>query len=424
MQPSHRTIAVLGAGPIGLEAALYARARGYTVRVYERGDIGEHVRRWSFVRLFSPWSLNVSTLGLEALRAGGHEAPNPDQCPTGAEFVQAYLEPLAASLAPHIERNTEVLAVSRRGLLKADNPGGRRRARSPFRLLVETAGGEREDPADFVVDATGVYSMPADLGDGGIPALGERGLRGEIDYHPRDVLDRDRERFSGHTVLVVGSGYSAATTLAALRALQQDAPATRVVWVRRSSGPDPFPVYSPDPLPERSRLGLEGNRIAAEPPQGFTVLSGVAILSLQKEGSRIRVDLRAVDGGGMPQAVVVDRIIANVGYRPDTNLFRELQIHQCYASEGPMALAAALLGSGSGGDCLAQPSHGPEVLKNPEPGFYVVGAKSYGRRNDFLLRSGREQVRDVFQLMEDDPSLDLYSLAPEATAPRPSDEDA
>ncbi|HZN60711.1 MAG TPA: hypothetical protein VFD71_21735, partial [Planctomycetota bacterium] len=99
-------------------------------------------------------------------------------------------------------------------------------------------------------------------------------------------------------------------------------------------------------------------------------------------------------------------------------------IHQCYASEGPMALAAALLGSGSGGDCLAQPSHGPEVLKNPEPGFYVVGAKSYGRRNDFLLRSGREQVRDVFQLMEDDPSLDLYALAPEATAPRPSDEDA
>src|SRR3989442_1745674 len=41
----------------------------------------------------------------------------------------------------------------------------------------------------------------------------------------------------------------------------------------------------------------------------------------------------------------VDRIIGNVGYTPDTNLYRELQVHECYASLGPMKLAAALAGS-------------------------------------------------------------------------------
>jgi len=37
------TIAILGAGPIGLESALYGRFLGYDVHVYEREEIGFHV---------------------------------------------------------------------------------------------------------------------------------------------------------------------------------------------------------------------------------------------------------------------------------------------------------------------------------------------------------------------------------------------
>jgi hypothetical protein len=58
-----------------------------------------------------------------------------------------------------------------------------------------------------------------------------------------------------------------------------------------------------------------------------------------------------------------------------------------------MKLAAALLASGgNGGDCLAQVSSGPETLRNPEPGLFVLGMKSYGRGSAFLLRLGYEQV--------------------------------
>jgi len=110
---------------------------------------------------------------------------------------------------------------------------------------------------------------------------------------------------------------------------------------------------------------------------------------------------------GSPTTWTVERLIANVGYTPDNALYRELQIHECYASLGPMRLAAALAGQ-RGADCLKLAGQGPDALRNPEPNFYILGAKSYGRNSHFLLRLGFEQVRDVFALLTGKPSLDLY----------------
>ena len=73
-------------------------------------------------------------------------------------------------------------------------------------------------------------------------------------------------------------------------------------------------------------------------------------------------------------------------------------MHECYATSGPMKLAAALLGEGSA-DCLAQTSHGADTLVNPEPGFFILGSKSYGRNTTFLLRVGWDQVEEVFGLL-------------------------
>jgi hypothetical protein len=41
------------------------------------------------------------------------------------------------------------------------------------------------------------------------------------------------------------------------------------------------------------------------------------------------------------------------------------------------------------------PPHGAEELRHPEPGFYIVGMKSYGRAPTFLMLTGYEQVRSV-----------------------------
>ena len=59
-----------------------------------------------------------------------------------------------------------------------------------------------------------------------------------------------------------------------------------------------------------------------------------------------------------------------------------------------MNLSAALLGA-AGGDCLAQPAVGIDALRTPEPNFFVLGAKSYGRLSTFLLRVGYEQVDQI-----------------------------
>ncbi len=399
MTERKQSIAILGAGPIGLEAALHARMLGYDVTVLEREGVAENVRRWGFVRLFSPWSMNVSTLGLETLRSLGRPEPRADVCPTGREFHDEYLHPIAASLGDRIRTHTLVRGVARSSLLKGDNPGDRSRGRAPFRILLEDATGVSDMAADIVIDATGVYGNPSCLGDGGIPALGETTLRGFIDYQLPDVLGVDRLRFEGRATLLVGAGLSALTTLSSLVHLARQAPSTRVIWARRTTGPDPFPIYSEDPLPERARLAVEGNQLAAKPPPALQVISGVTVGRLTPIQGKIRVEFRPVEGGGIARAIEVDRIVAQVGFRPDLEVFRELQVHQCYATEGPMALAAALPGA-SGRDCLKQKSPGVETLRNPEPGFFVVGQKSYGRRNDFLLRVGREQVRGVFGLLE------------------------
>src|SRR5205823_14171675 len=56
-QPMPKRIAILGAGPIGIEAALYARSLGHTVTLYEQGPLAANVGDWGHVRLFTPWRM-------------------------------------------------------------------------------------------------------------------------------------------------------------------------------------------------------------------------------------------------------------------------------------------------------------------------------------------------------------------------------
>ena len=45
--------------------------------------------------------------------------------------------------------------------------------------------------------------------------------------------------------------------------------------------------------------------------------------------------------------------------------------------------------------CGSVRPHGARELAQPEPGFYLVGMKSYGRAPTFLALTGYEQVRSV-----------------------------
>ncbi|MCH2596219.1 MAG: NAD-binding protein, partial [Pirellulales bacterium] len=172
-------IAILGAGPIGLEATLYARYLGYQVDLIERGSSpAENMLQWGHVRLFTPFSKNVSPLGMAALQAQdpAWQPPAADQLLTGAEFQQEYLLRLAESdlVAGPLQCETEVLAVGRKDWLKNEGVGNPDRGESPFVLLLNTkAGMQQLIEADVVIDCTGTYGNHNWLGQGGISAVGE-----------------------------------------------------------------------------------------------------------------------------------------------------------------------------------------------------------------------------------------------------------
>ena len=79
-------------------------------------------------------------------------------------------------------------------------------------------------------------------------------------------------------------------------------------------------------------------------------------------------------------------------------------MHECYVICGPMKLSAALFAvGGANGDCMKQTTHGVETLKSSEPRFFLLGQKSYGRNNSFLLRVGWEQVAEVMTELAPEP---------------------
>jgi cation diffusion facilitator CzcD-associated flavoprotein CzcO len=413
-------LAVVGAGPVGLEMALAALALGFDVQVYEAGRAGENVRRFREVPLFTPFAMNSTAGTRERLRLAGVALPPGDVLLTGGELADRYLAPVAELpvLRGRIHERCRITAIARSGAGKAGetaSPAGSDRARRPFLLRAEGPDGIRFLEASVVVDASGVLGRPGAFGPGGLEARGEGALGDRVDRHLPPTREAARERFAGRRVLLVGSGHSAATALVEFDALDRggEGPA-RVHWVHRApdggrgrdagAGPGPFAERPGDPLPARLELARRANAIAAG--AAWLERHPGAVIEAAEPGpdGPVEVTLAGPAAGPAAARIQVDRVLSLVGYRPDTGLTRELQIHTCYASEAPMALAAALdraraRDPARAGDCLAQTTHGPETLRTTEPGFFVIGAKSYGRNTDFLLRVGYEQVRDVASLL-------------------------
>jgi hypothetical protein len=424
-------IAVLGAGPIGLEAALYGRYLGYDVDVYDHAGVADNVRRWGHVQMFSPFAMNASPLGLAALAAqhASYRAPRASDLLTGRDYVERYLLPLSQTdlLSDHLQLQTRVLGVARRGLLKDQPIGGEAREDAMFELLVEDHRGQRRTTADIVLDATGTYRTPRWMGAGGLPAIGETECQRSIRYHVPDLLGAERGRFEGRRTLLVGSGHSAATAAVALAELGNVGPATEVIWVTRRLTAGPVAHTANDTLPARARLvdaanrlamdsqgpvrhlgGGEVRRVTALDPSGFEVEVEVD-LEVDDDVEPKREELRTKHGQRRSNEVIrVDQVLALVGYRPDNAMIAELQIQHCHVTEGPMPLAASLLVHAPA-DCLTQPPPRAQTLTTTEPRYFALGSKSYGRNSHFLIATGLGQIQQVFSLLADRHGLDLYA---------------
>jgi thioredoxin reductase len=191
-----------------------------------------------------------------------------------------------------------------------------------------------------------------------------------VAYGLDDVLGRRKAQYAGKSVIVVGGGYSAATTVCALAQLAEENSATWVIWLTRGPRSTPLTRNPSDPLRERDRLAARANNLATRGDGNVEHHPQVLLDEVTSHGPDrgFRVAGRA---NGKPVTWEVDRVIGNVGYLPDAALTRELHV-----------------GELAGGQ-----------VRQPEPGYYVLGTKSFGRDSSFLLKRGFEQVREVLAVI-------------------------
>ena len=400
--PPASSVAVIGAGPIGLETAAWGISQGLDVAVFEKYAVGHHIRQWGHVRLFSPFGMNHSQWGVQSLGKAFPDLILPAESTylTGFQYLTHYLEPLAdvPKLSECLFLGVEVAQIGKDKLSKKDHIGHVRRAEHPFRLLLRSGDRELIHRSEAVIDASGVYSSPRFLGNGNIPAPGELPARKQasahIHYGPPNLCGKNRDQFASRRTLLVGGGHSAATVLEHFYKLSINHLSKKVFWVNKSDQLEPYCVFADDLFPYRDALNKLANQLAASPPGWLDYLPGTSVEEIQRwpDGDRGNFGVLIQTKSSIKQ-LEVDEIIACVGFTPDNSLYRQLQVHECYASAGPIKLASSLLGEST--DCLSQKSQGIETLKNPEPNFFILGNKSYGSNPTFLLRQGIEQVETV-----------------------------
>jgi thioredoxin reductase len=379
-------IAIIGAGPVGLVAAAHLAARDLPFVVLEVGpEAGHAVRQWGHVRLFSPWRWLVDRRAGRLLADAGWQAPDGDALPCGDELVDRWLAPLAAhsKLAPSLRLNAQVIAVGRKDLDKTRTAG---RERQPFALHLAT---DEVIQARAVIDASGTWLRPNPMGAGGYPLPGEVVHRTRIATGIPDVLGSARARYAGRRTLVVGSGHSATNAVLDLLRLQTDAPATRVSWaMRRETLAGVFGGGEADALPARAALGTRAREVIAA--RRVELLAPFRIREVTAGGGALLV---AGELGGHAFAHATDEVVVATGFRPDLEMLREIRLDLDPWLEAPRALAPLI--DPNVHSCGTVPAHGARELAHPEPGFFIVGMKSYGRAPTFLLATGYEQVRSV-----------------------------
>ena len=282
-----------------------------------------------------------------------------------------------------------MVSVARRGYDKLKTEG---RDGAPFVLRVRTPdGAETEVLARAVIDASGTYASPNPLGASGVPGR-RRGRR-----WPTASSTASRTSSAPTAPATPGAGWpwwAAATPPSTPCSTWPPSPrrrrARRITWiVRRAARGSLFGGEERDELPARGELGRRVRRLVAA--------DRVRLVSLRIAALRETPDGIVVPGedaaGAAAALPPVDEVVATTGFRPDLAPLRELRLALDPALEAPAALAPLI--DPNVHSCGTVPPHGAPVLAHPEPGFYVVGMKSYGRAPTFLLLTGYEQVRSV-----------------------------
>ncbi|MFI0037145.1 FAD-dependent oxidoreductase [Streptomyces mutabilis] len=390
MSTQQLPVVVIGAGPTGLAAAAHLVERGIEPLVLEAGPAAASaVREWSHVRLFSTWGEVVDPAAEKLLAPTGWMRPDPAAYPSGGDWADLYLQPLADVLGDRVRAGATVTGVSRAG---RDRIVDAERQQQPFVVHITYADGREERAfARAVIDASGTWATPSPAGGSGLPALGEKAAADRITYRVPDLKDPAvRARYAGKRTAVIGSGASAFTALAYLADLAKSdgGEGTKGVWIlRRGISGSTFGGGEADQLPARGALGLAAK--AAVDEGHADAVTGFRTEAIERDNDG-RLVLAGEDGRRLDP---VDEVIVLTGFRPDLSFLDELRLGLDERLQAPVELAPLI--DPNQHSCGTVYPHGHRELSHPEQGVYLVGMKSYGRAPTFLAMTGYEQVRSV-----------------------------
>ncbi|GGC71541.1 FAD-dependent oxidoreductase [Hoyosella rhizosphaerae] len=382
-------VVVVGAGPIGLAAATHLAQRNIPTHVIERGShAGASVVEWNHVRLFSRWAEVIDPAGRALLTNTEWTPPDDDTYPTGREWVTQYLRPLSEALRSSVEfsYDTEVVGIARRGRDRLVDSG---RDTEPFSVYLHTADRQTHKiAARAIIDATGTWQSPNLVGSEGLPAIGEDSAHTRISYRIPDLDSPTvRDELAGKHIAVVGSGHSALTAVGLFAAFAQSHPGTTITWARRrGTAENVFGGGSQDELPQRGALGVRAKKAVED---GLvSTITGFRTEQIETHDDNLEL---ISDTGA--RIVDVDHVVALTGFRPNNSWLTELRLNLDYTLEAPVALAPLI--DPNVHSCGTVYPHGYAELSHPEPNFFIVGMKSYGRAPTFLAMTGFEQVRSI-----------------------------
>jgi glycine/D-amino acid oxidase-like deaminating enzyme len=383
-------LVIVGAGPIGLAAAAHAQSRGLPTVVLEAGTgPGAAVREWGHVRLFSAWSELVDPAAA-ALLGESWNRPAATTYPTGAEWVDAYLAPLAAALGGtdevDVRYDQRVVGVAKQGRDRMVDSG---REDAACTVHVRSAGRTTLLTAGAVIDASGTWYGANPLGGDGLPAPGEVENADRITYGIPDFTDSaTRDRYAGKRVLVAGRGASAQNTLLGLTSLVDVAPETEIVWALRRPGlDDAFGGGDNDQLEARGALGKRAQAAVESGPVRVVNSFRTADVTHVSNGQLtiLGSDGRRIEG--------IDEVVVVTGFRPDLGWLSEVRLDLDPVLSAPTKLAPLI--DPNVHSCGTVYPHGVAELAQPEQGLYLAGMKSYGRAPSFLALTGFEQARSI-----------------------------
>jgi thioredoxin reductase (NADPH) len=264
----HEGTIIVGAGPIGLAAAISAKRRGIDPLVIDAGAIVNSIVGY-------PPGMGFFTTP-ELLEIGGHPLVCAGGKPSREEAMMYYRGVVRAE---HIRVVTYTRLVT---------------ATRGDRILCETDGirGPERLTCDRLVLATGYYDNPRPLG-----------VPGEELPHVSHYFDEAHRSIGLDVVVIGGKNSSAEAALLLFRA------GVRVTLVYRGT-------TFPPSLKYWVRPDLE-NRIAA----------GEIAARLGSTVVRITPRTVVIRGqGGTEETLPADRVFALIGYRPDTALFKRIGI--------------------------------------------------------------------------------------------------